>query len=146
MFDDLILLAKGGLIVYNGPVKTVEEYFTTIGIHVPDRVNPSDHYIDILEGIVEPDSGFKAKHLPLHWMLYNGYEVPDDMKDDLETMHTKHNTSLSGLTPNHLPNLRNSHVEKRGYLQHDLSRSKNLLSRTTPGILIQYMYYLGRYT
>jgi len=146
MFDDLILLAKGGLIVYNGPVKTVEEYFTTIGIHVPGRVNPPDHYIDILEGIVEPYSGFKETHLPLHWMLYNGYEVPDDMKDDLEAMHTKHNTSLCGLTPNDIPNLRNAHIEKLDHLQHDLSRSKNLLSRRAPGILMQYMYYLGRVT
>ncbi|CAN6242581.1 unnamed protein product [Urochloa humidicola] len=146
MFDDLILLAKGGLIVYNGPVRTVEEYFTTLGIHVPDRVNPPDHYIDILEGIVEPNSGFKAKHLPLYWMLYNGYEVPDDMRDDLEIMHTEHNTLLPGLSPDQLLNLRSTHVEKRDHLQHDLSRSKNLLSRRTPGILMQYMYYLGRVT
>ncbi|GJM93724.1 hypothetical protein PR202_ga10307 [Eleusine coracana subsp. coracana] len=86
MFDDLILLAKGGLMVYNGPVKTVEEYFTTLGIHVPDRVNPPDHYIDILEGIVKPESGIIAKHLPVHWMLYNGYEVPGDMQDDLKAI------------------------------------------------------------
>ncbi|CAM0149828.1 unnamed protein product [Urochloa decumbens] len=144
MFDDLILLAKGGLIVYIGPVKTVEEYFTNIGIYVPDRVNPPDHYIDILEGIVEPDSGFMAKHLPHYWMLYNGYAVPDDMKDDLEKMHTEHNTSLAGLTPGHLANLRSTHVEKQDHIQHDLSRLKNLLSRRTPGILMQYMYYLGR--
>ncbi|GKV48435.1 hypothetical protein SLEP1_g55249 [Rubroshorea leprosula] len=57
MFDDLILLAKGGLIVYHGPVKKVEEYFSGIGIPVPDRVNPPDHYIDILEGIEKPSSG-----------------------------------------------------------------------------------------
>lgn len=94
MFDNLILLAKGGLIVYNGPVNTIEEYFTTLGIHVPDRVNPPDFYIDILEEIVESDSGIKAKHLPLYWMLYNGYEVPNDMKDDLEAMHIGNWTSL----------------------------------------------------
>ncbi|KAL6195805.1 hypothetical protein ACLB2K_031423 [Fragaria x ananassa] len=50
MFDDLILLAKGGLTVYHGSVKKVEEYFTSLGMAVPDRVNPPDYFIDILEG------------------------------------------------------------------------------------------------
>ncbi|XP_066167769.1 ABC transporter G family member 28 isoform X2 [Oryza sativa Japonica Group] len=81
MFDDLILLAKGGLTVYHGPVKKVEEYFSGLGIVVPDRVNPPDYYIDILEGIVKPNANVavNAKDLPLRWMLHNGYEVPRDM-------------------------------------------------------------------
>ncbi|CAD6261317.1 unnamed protein product [Miscanthus lutarioriparius] len=143
MFDDLILLAKGGLIVYCGPVNTIEEYFKTLEIHVPDCVNPPDHYIDILEGIVESDSGIKAKHLPLHWMLYNGYEVPNDMKNDMETMHDGNRTSLPRSMPNQLPNIRNTYVGEQGQLQCDLSRPKDLLGRT-PGILIQYKYFLGR--
>src|SRR5436190_5365648 len=81
MFDDLILLAKGGMTVYHGPVKKVEEYFTTLGIVVPERVNPPDYYIDILEGIVKPSgsNAVSAKDLPLRWMLHNGYDVPRDM-------------------------------------------------------------------
>ena len=48
----MILLAKGGL-AYLGPIKNVE-YFLGIGIYVHERVNPLDHYIDILEeGIVK---------------------------------------------------------------------------------------------
>ncbi|RLM64591.1 ABC transporter G family member 28-like [Panicum miliaceum] len=150
MFDDLILLAKGGLMVYNGPVKTVEDYFTTLGIHVPDRVNPPDHYIDILEGIVKPESGIKAKHLPVHWMLYNGYEVPSDMQDDLkeigeQTPQISSSPSMSGSTPHCLP-LRNAFTEERDHLEHHLSKPKDLSSRKTPGIFMQYKYYLGRVT
>ncbi|CAN6271010.1 unnamed protein product [Urochloa humidicola] len=150
MFDDLILLAKGGLMVYNGPVKTVEDYFTTLGIHVPDRVNPPDHYIDILEGIVKPDSGIKAKHLPVHWMLYNGYEVPSDMKDDVkeigeQTPQIRSSPSLSGSTPHCLP-LRNAFTEECDRLENHLSKPKDLSSRKTPGIFMQYKYYLGRVT
>ncbi|RCV32844.1 hypothetical protein SETIT_7G035300v2 [Setaria italica] len=150
MFDDLILLAKGGLMVYNGPVKTVEDYFTTLGIHVPDRVNPPDHYIDILEGIVKPDSGIKAKHLPVHWMLYNGYEVPSDMQDDVkeigeQTPQIRSSPSMSGSTPHCLP-LRNAFAEERDRLEHHLSKPKDLSSRKTPGIFMQYKYYLGRVT
>ena len=149
MFDDLILLAKGGLMVYNGPVKTVEDYFTTLGIHVPDRVNPPDHYIDILEGIVKPGSGIKAKHLPVHWMLYNGYEVPSDMQDDLkeigeQTPQISSSPSMFGSTPHCLP-LRNAFTEERDRLEHHLSKPKDLSSRKTPGIFMQYKYYLGRY-
>ncbi|KAK6142004.1 hypothetical protein DH2020_016220 [Rehmannia glutinosa] len=83
MFDDLILLAKGGLTVYHGPVKKVEEYFAGIGIVVPERVNPPDYFIDILEGIVKPSAStaVKFKELPLRWMLHNGYPVPPDMLD-----------------------------------------------------------------
>ncbi|XP_062184644.1 ABC transporter G family member 28-like [Phragmites australis] len=150
MFDDLILLAKGGLIVYNGPVKTIEEYFTTLGIHVPDRVNPPDHYIDILEGIVKPESGINAKHLPVHWMLYNGYEVPSDMQDDLKAIgeqnpQIRSSPSMSGSTPHCLP-LRNTFAEERNRLEHHLSKPKDLSSRRTPGIISQYKYYLGRVT
>ncbi|GJM97345.1 hypothetical protein PR202_ga14265 [Eleusine coracana subsp. coracana] len=81
MFDDLILLAKGGMTVYHGPVKKVEEYFAGLGIVVPERVNPPDYYIDILEGIVKPSSNapVNVKDLPLRWMLHNGCEVPRDM-------------------------------------------------------------------
>ncbi|KAJ6311504.1 hypothetical protein OIU77_013294 [Salix suchowensis] len=53
MFDDLVLLAKGGLTVYHGPVKKVEEYFAGLGISVPERVNPPDHYIDVFGGYSE---------------------------------------------------------------------------------------------
>ncbi|KAL9252066.1 putative white-brown complex homolog protein 30, partial [Drosera capensis] len=65
MFDDLILLAKGGLLVYLGPAKKVEEYFAGLGIAVPERVNPPDHFIDILEGIAKPGSDFNYRELPI---------------------------------------------------------------------------------
>ncbi|CAM0907995.1 unnamed protein product [Alopecurus aequalis] len=152
MFDDLILLAKGGLIVYNGPVKTIEDFFVTLGINVPDRVNPPDHYIDILEGIVKPESGIKAKHLPVHWMLYNDYEVPSDMQHFLKEMGEEDaqigpNRSMSGSTPHCLPaGVRNAFSEERNRLDNRLSKPDDLSSRRTPGILKQYKHYLGRVT
>uniref|UniRef100_A0A0E0DB60 ABC transporter family G domain-containing protein n=1 Tax=Oryza meridionalis TaxID=40149 RepID=A0A0E0DB60_9ORYZ len=150
MFDDLILLAKGGLIVYNGPVKSVEDYFSTLGITVPERVNPPDHYIDILEGIVKPESGINAKHFPLHWMLYNGYEVPSDMKDDLKAIGEQRphlgSSPSAGSTPHCLPHVRNAFAEERDRIEHHLSKPKDLSSRRTPGVIRQYKYYLGRVT
>ncbi|EPS59837.1 hypothetical protein M569_14968, partial [Genlisea aurea] len=85
MFDDLILLAKGGLTVYHGPVKKVEDYFSGHGIVVPDRVNPPDYYIDILEGTMKqsPSLGVNYAELPVRWMLHNGYPVPPDLRSSI---------------------------------------------------------------
>lgn len=78
MFDDLILLAKGGLPVYHGSVKKVEGYFGGLGIHVPERINLPDHFIDILEGITKTGSDVTSEQLPVRWMLHNGYPVRHD--------------------------------------------------------------------
>lgn len=54
MFDDVMFLAKGGRTVYLGPVADVEEYFSDLGVTVPERTNPPDHFLDIIEGVVKP--------------------------------------------------------------------------------------------
>ncbi|KAL6507909.1 putative white-brown complex protein 30 [Orobanche gracilis] len=99
MFDDLILLAKGGLTVYHGPVKKVEEYFASFGITVPERVNPPDHFIDILEGVVKPSAGLTVEQLPIRWMLHNGYPVPPDMLhlcDEIASASKGHSQQRNG--------------------------------------------------
>ncbi|XP_072955114.1 ABC transporter G family member 28-like [Typha angustifolia] len=153
-FDDLILLAKGGLIVYHGSVNKVEEYFAGLGINVPDRVNPPDYFIDILEGIVKPSTSTSVtrKQLPLQWMLHNGYEVPPDMQDDLKEM----DESMRNSEPNSArstSNMQSVAGELFGNIsctggqeQSSLSKSNDLTNRRTPSILTQYRYYLGRVT
>ncbi|XP_024190720.1 putative white-brown complex homolog protein 30 [Rosa chinensis] len=150
MFDDFILLAKGGLTVYHGSVKKVEEYFAGIGIVVPERVNPPDYFIDILEGIVKPSSGVNHEELPVRWMLHNGYPVPQDM------MHYLDGIAASSAGPK--PVMRRdqsfagdlwrdvkTNVEvKKDHLRHNFLVSQDLSDRITPGIFRQYRYYLGR--
>ncbi|CAI9105018.1 OLC1v1003846C1 [Oldenlandia corymbosa var. corymbosa] len=158
MFDDLILLAKGGLITYLGPVKKVEEYFSNIGIVVPDRVNPPDYYIDILEGIVKPSvsSGVTAKDLPLRWMLHNGYPVPPDMLDSAG-MPAPGGSSHGGATPGAAgstgeqsfagdlwEDVKFNVGQKTDHLQHNFLTSQDLSGRRTPGVFVQYKYFLGR--
>ncbi|KAL1367874.1 hypothetical protein HN51_021984 [Arachis hypogaea] len=158
MFDDLILLAKGGLTVYHGPVKKVEEYFLGLGICIPERINPPDYFIDILEGLVEPggSSGVSYKDLPVRWMLHNGYPVPLDMQ--------KNAAKFGNLTPNPAnetdPN-GSEHDDRSfaGELLHDVRhvvelegekilfnflKSQDLSNRKTPGIFKQYKYFLIR--
>ncbi|KAF0897578.1 hypothetical protein E2562_039380 [Oryza meyeriana var. granulata] len=152
MFDDLILLAKGGMTVYHGPVKKVEEYFTGLGITVPERVNPPDYYIDILEGIVKPtmSAGVSVKDLPLRWMLHNGYDVPRDM---LQSFSDSESSSFRGsmdptsgdgsVAAEVWGNVKDIVGQKKD--EYDYNKStEDLSNRCTPGILRQYRYFLGR--
>ncbi|KAJ1295422.1 hypothetical protein BS78_01G222700 [Paspalum vaginatum] len=144
MFDDFVLLARGGLIAYHGPVSEAERYFTGLGIKVPDRENPPDHFIDILEGIVKTKmrGNVTPKYLPLLWMLHNGYEVPDDMQKDLEDINT-----IRGLHTLQSISSEQSLAEQSentDSVHPNLRQSNKLLERKTPHVFAQYGYYLGR--
>ncbi|CAI0471438.1 unnamed protein product [Linum tenue] len=160
MFDDFILLAKGGLTVYHGPTKKVEEYFSGIGIVVPDRVTPPDHYIDILEGIIKPSNNMTHEELPVRWMLHNGYTVPPDMLelcDQIAKGSSDEKTQMGddmddhhGVVEEHsfageLWQDVRCHVELHKDQVHlNFLQSKDLSNRRNPSILRQYRYYLGR--
>ncbi|XP_010262924.2 PREDICTED: ABC transporter G family member 28-like [Nelumbo nucifera] len=159
MFDDLILLAKGGLTVYHGPVKKVEEYFAGLGIHVPDRVNPPDHFIDILEGIVKPStsSNVSYQELPVRWMLHNGYPVPPDMMEtvggiDMPSTSVNPSNETNSIAANGeqsfagdlLQDVKCNVELKRDNIHHNFLKSKDLSNRKTPGVSQQYRYFLGR--
>ncbi|CAN1238112.1 ABC transporter G family member 24 [Linum grandiflorum] len=158
MFDDLVLLAKGGLTVYHGPVVKVEEYFNGLGINVPDRINPPDHYIDILEGIVKPSASSAANYtdLPVKWMMNKGYPIPPDMKENspgllmppLSRMPSvvqlgdgDEDQSFAGELWEDVK----SNVElRRDRILRTLLKPRDLSNRRTPGVWTQFRYYLGR--
>lgn len=140
MFDDLILLAKGGLTVYHGPVKKVEEYFAGLNIKVPERVNPPDYFIDILEGMIVPSGGSSVsyKELPVRWMLHKGYPVPPDMQQS--SVVAEEQTFAGELWED----VRNNVHLHRDKIRLNFLRSRDLSNRRTPGIFSQYRYFLGR--
>ncbi|RZC70461.1 hypothetical protein C5167_033599 [Papaver somniferum] len=159
MFDDLILLAKGGLTVYHGPVKNVEEYFAGLGVIVPDRVNPPDYFIDLLEGVV-PSTSIDMKQLPLRWMLHNGYPIPRDMQlDAAEVASSSRGQDTSTETECNADVDRievrsfagdlwedvklNAEIQQDNFL-HNFLMLKDLSNRRAPGVLKQYKYYIGR--
>ncbi|KAI4385479.1 hypothetical protein MLD38_003501 [Melastoma candidum] len=155
MFDDLILLAKGGLTVYHGPAKKVEEYFAGLGITVPERVNPPDHFIDILEGIVKPNpsANVNYKQLPVRWMLHNNYPVPHDMLSLVDgtpppTGDSVHGGIGSGEGQSFAGDLWQDvmfNVALRGdKIRHNFLKSQDLSARVTPDWFLQYKYFLGR--
>ncbi|MED6207119.1 putative white-brown complex protein 30 [Stylosanthes scabra] len=153
MFDDIIFLAKGGLTAYHGPVKKVEEYFASIGIPVPDRVNPPDHFIDVLEGLVKPASGVTYQQLPIKWMLHNGYNVPPDMLHVMSENHDPESSSDPGGSKGEGGDHDGEHHWGEGTASVEIEKEhvdsnflviKDLSNRKTPGVFRQYRYYLGR--
>ncbi|XP_022143776.1 putative white-brown complex homolog protein 30 isoform X2 [Momordica charantia] len=147
MFDDLILLAKGGLTAYHGSVKKVEEYFAGIGITVPDRVNPPDHFIDILEGLEKP-TGVTREQLPVRWMLHNGYPVPPDMLKlcdfDASASGSTHGGNPSDEAGDSWQDVKLNVEMQHDHLEQNFLSSKDLSNRRTPGIARQFRYFLGR--
>lgn len=144
MFDDFVLLARGGLIAYLGPISEVETYFSSLGIKVPERENPPDYYIDILEGITKTKMRGHAapKHLPLLWMLRNGYEVPEYMQKDLEDINNVHELYTVGSMSREQSF--GDQSENADSVHQNVREPYSLLDRKTPGVLAQYKYYLGR--
>lgn len=51
MFDDILLLAKGGRTAFYGLEGQVQGYFEKLGYALPQRTNPADVYMDIIAGI-----------------------------------------------------------------------------------------------
>lgn len=160
MFDDLILLAKGGLVVYHGPVKKVEDYFAGLGIEVPERVNPPDYFIDILEGLVKPStsSSVNYKELPVLWMLHNGYSVPPEMQRTAAVLATSpvelnignqaifdNVTEENSFAGEMWQDVKTNVERQRDIILHNFIRSKDLSNRRTPHVLLQYKYFIGRY-
>ncbi|CAM8955640.1 unnamed protein product [Rhodiola kirilowii] len=148
MFDDLILLAKGGLTVYHGSVKKVEEYFSSLGITVPDRVNPPDYFIDILEGIVKPTS-VNVKELPVRWMVHNGYPVPPDMLSTMATAESNRGSSAASedgtsFAGDLWKDVKSNAEHQKDAIEPNFLNYKDLSGRKTPNVFHQYKYFLGR--
>ncbi|KAK4054896.1 hypothetical protein OIV83_000820 [Microbotryomycetes sp. JL201] len=64
MFDQVILLGRGGHLLYNGPLDNVKAHFAARGRPVPADWNPADHLLDIASETVlsphEPSTSSKA--------------------------------------------------------------------------------------
>lgn len=49
LFDIVVLLAPGGLLIYAGPVSKARAYFEEqLGVHFPPDTNPADTFLDVL--------------------------------------------------------------------------------------------------
>jgi ABC-type multidrug transport system ATPase subunit len=69
LFDDVLLLGKGGYTIFLGPNEDVLPYFRQLGFACPAQCNPSDFLLDVINGDVAradyPD--FHHSQLPELW-------------------------------------------------------------------------------
>merc|ERR1712048_1268545 len=50
LFDDVLLLGKGGQTVYLGPSMGVKPYFESLGFEMSPDENPADWFMDVISG------------------------------------------------------------------------------------------------
>lgn len=157
MFDDVMFLAKGGRTVYLGPVSEVEDYFSGIGLMVPDRINPPDHYMDALEGIAVPldQPDFDPQNLPVMWMINKGYNIPPDLATQAAELQagTMRGKSMKNPTEpkrktsffqDFLNEVRAFFIVRKDLLISSFQRVENKSGRNTPGFLRQVFIILRR--
>lgn len=61
-FGSLLLLAKGGRVVFNGASGSIEEYFVHLGLHKPQEVQIADYILDtVSQGMEEDGDDAKAR-------------------------------------------------------------------------------------
>lgn len=60
LFDSLILLGRGGRIVYHGLTREAAEYFKDLGYKLPEGESIADYLIDVSSGRLEPESDIAA--------------------------------------------------------------------------------------
>jgi len=71
LFDDVLLLGKGGHTVYLGPSTGCKAYFESLGFRMPENENPADWFMDVIAGELNKDAptpaGFKPSMLFDMW-------------------------------------------------------------------------------
>lgn len=69
-FDSMVLLARGGYVVYNGPVSSVRNYLDGLGYRCPENANIADYVLDIVSVKIpetREESQARVEHLISEW-------------------------------------------------------------------------------
>lgn len=77
MFDDVLLLGKGGRLVYLGPSRLALLYFSSLSFSLPPNENPADFAMDLLSGGVARNDGIMPQPEELFniWGSYGSHWV-----------------------------------------------------------------------
>ncbi|KAL3693457.1 hypothetical protein R1sor_007108 [Riccia sorocarpa] len=151
MFDDVMFLAKGGWTVYLGPVDEVESYFAALGFKVPDRINPPDYFMDVLEGVEkhQTDEDFDITTLPTMWMCQKGYRIPPELESPPPNpLHATRSGRIAALrktfSQDVFDDFRAHLLMAWDSFATSFSRVKDLSGRRTPGFFRQYRLIVRR--
>mmetsp|Transcript_39591 Transcript_39591/g.84561 ORF Transcript_39591/g.84561 Transcript_39591/m.84561 type:complete len:834 (+) Transcript_39591:103-2604(+) len=77
LFDEVLLLGKGGETVFLGSSLDAKSYFESLGFEMPQNENPADWFMDVLSGEVSNNriSNFKPDMLFGWWRDRNSLEL-----------------------------------------------------------------------
>ena len=72
LFDDVMLLCKGGMLAYLGPSQLALNYLEELGFALPRNENPADFALDVLSGIIprEGHNSFQPEELVPLWNTF----------------------------------------------------------------------------
>lgn len=103
-FDDLLLLGKGGRVVYAGPLDEAQGYFTSIGFPLPPNTNPADFYLDVSQGAVprQNDPNFHWQDLFVYWDSAHGASAATTRESIAQTVHD-YQSRIDSLSPTYNP-------------------------------------------
>ncbi|CUG89279.1 ABC transporter, putative [Bodo saltans] len=77
MFHKVLLLAKGGKLVYYGAPEDALRYFEDyIGIKCPPHVNPPDFFMDVISGEVN-EAGLSIDDMVLKWQEFHAAQAEE---------------------------------------------------------------------
>lgn len=97
LFDDIILLAPGGLVVYSGSRLSMIDYFKKIGFSCPINTNPAEYFIDLVSyntssETTKIESKQRIETLVEHFQIYHQHQ-----KQQFQLMHSKSSSPFSQL-------------------------------------------------
>lgn len=115
-FDDLLLLGKGGRVIYHGPLAEAPPYFESIGFPVPQNCNPADFYLDVAAGIIphQTDKNFTWPKLFDYW---EAHRVADSRAGDVAAAFRRVSMSETSMTETAAYKTELDHMESHGVSQ-----------------------------
>jgi len=72
LFDDVMLLCKGGMLAYLGPSQLALNYMEELGFPLPPNENPADFALDVLSGTIsrKGHNSFQPEELVPLWQTF----------------------------------------------------------------------------
>jgi hypothetical protein len=141
MFDDIILLGKGGRVVYAGPTSKAMAYFNQMGFQCPENTNPADFFLDCMSDRVIPSDkeSFRSEELFGMWEereheIQNGMEEEKYDHDDGAAAGVVVGSGLADGMGN----------EDNGYGSTTMSDGVIVTQRTLENMIRQFTSFCGR--
>jgi ABC-type multidrug transport system ATPase subunit len=82
MFDDILLLARGGRVAYSGPSKSIINYFAEQNLVLPKFCNPADFILDITSIDLRSSDAEAKTRKQLDMLVQNWHATPSTVNNE----------------------------------------------------------------